>query len=200
MTAAADLRPARSPDTAARVERVEGCPASFYRYLYAEVGRAYRWVDRVAWTDERHPRPPLRSLRLALAPHRARRAGRVLRAQGGGGRVGRDRVFRAAARVHRPGLRKAPPDGGRGARLVGGRAPGVAAHLLAGRSRPPCRTIERAGFRPFREETYSVTAAELELASKFKFLPDLHLQGRSPCTTMDCCVRGSAPLPVVLSS
>jgi GNAT superfamily N-acetyltransferase len=52
MTAPADLRPARSADAAARVERVDGCPASFYRYLYAEVGRAYRWVDRLQWTDE----------------------------------------------------------------------------------------------------------------------------------------------------
>ncbi len=51
MKAPADLRPGRSADPAARVERVEGCPASFYRYLYAEVGRAYRWVDRLQWTD-----------------------------------------------------------------------------------------------------------------------------------------------------
>jgi GNAT superfamily N-acetyltransferase len=51
MTAPADLRPARSTDPAARVERIEGSPASFYRYLYAEVGRAYRWMDRLAWTD-----------------------------------------------------------------------------------------------------------------------------------------------------
>jgi GNAT superfamily N-acetyltransferase len=52
MTAPADLRPARSADPAARVERIEGCPASFYRYLYAEVGRAYRWTDRLPWTDD----------------------------------------------------------------------------------------------------------------------------------------------------
>jgi GNAT superfamily N-acetyltransferase len=52
MTAPADLRPARSADPAARVERVDACPASFYRYLYAEVGRAYRWVDRLTWSDE----------------------------------------------------------------------------------------------------------------------------------------------------
>ena len=51
MTAPSDLRPARSTDQDARVERVEGSPASFYRYLYAEVGRAYRWTDRLAWTD-----------------------------------------------------------------------------------------------------------------------------------------------------
>jgi GNAT superfamily N-acetyltransferase len=51
MTAPSDLRPARSTDPDARIERVQGSPASFYRYLYAEVGRAYRWVDRLAWTD-----------------------------------------------------------------------------------------------------------------------------------------------------
>jgi GNAT superfamily N-acetyltransferase len=52
MTAVSDLRPARRADPSARVERVEGSPASFYRYLYAEVGRAYRWVDRLGWTDD----------------------------------------------------------------------------------------------------------------------------------------------------
>jgi GNAT superfamily N-acetyltransferase len=46
------LRPAPSPDPRARVERVEGCPPSFFRYLYAEVGRDYFWLDRVRWTDE----------------------------------------------------------------------------------------------------------------------------------------------------
>ena len=52
MNAPADLRPARRADGDARVERVEGSPASFYRYLYAEVGRACRWVDRLGWSDE----------------------------------------------------------------------------------------------------------------------------------------------------
>jgi GNAT superfamily N-acetyltransferase len=46
-----DLVPARSGDAALRLERVERCPASFHRYLYAEVGRAYHWVDRLGWTD-----------------------------------------------------------------------------------------------------------------------------------------------------
>ena len=52
MTAASDLRPARCADPSAVVVRVEGSPASFYRYLYAEVGRAYRWVDRLGWSDD----------------------------------------------------------------------------------------------------------------------------------------------------
>ncbi len=47
-----DLRPAREPADAPRLEQVEECPASFFRYLYAEVGRAYHWTDRLAWTDE----------------------------------------------------------------------------------------------------------------------------------------------------
>jgi GNAT superfamily N-acetyltransferase len=35
-----------------RVERAVQCPASFFRYLYREVGRYYHWVDRLGWTDQ----------------------------------------------------------------------------------------------------------------------------------------------------
>jgi GNAT superfamily N-acetyltransferase len=35
-----------------RLERAVHPPASFYRYLYREVGRAYRWTDRLNWTDD----------------------------------------------------------------------------------------------------------------------------------------------------
>jgi ribosomal protein S18 acetylase RimI-like enzyme len=48
----ADLRPVPAPDPAPRIERVGECPASFYRYLYAEVGRAFHWVDRLRWSDD----------------------------------------------------------------------------------------------------------------------------------------------------
>jgi GNAT superfamily N-acetyltransferase len=34
------------------VERVEDCPVSFFRYLYAEVGRGYFWLERLRWTEE----------------------------------------------------------------------------------------------------------------------------------------------------
>ena len=47
-----DLVAAPSSDPRLRLERVDECPASFHRYLYAEVGRAYHWVDRLEWTDE----------------------------------------------------------------------------------------------------------------------------------------------------
>jgi len=52
MKAPADLRPARSAESGLRVERVESCPASFFRYLYVEVGRASHWVDRLGWSDD----------------------------------------------------------------------------------------------------------------------------------------------------
>jgi len=52
MTSPGELRGARSTEPGLRIERVESGPASFYRYLYAEVGRSYRWVDRLTWTDD----------------------------------------------------------------------------------------------------------------------------------------------------
>lgn len=52
MTEPARLVPAPPPETPARVERVTGCPVSFFRYLYSAVGQAHRWVDREAWNDE----------------------------------------------------------------------------------------------------------------------------------------------------
>jgi len=42
------------------VERVGFCPPGFFRYLYAEVGRAYRWTDRAAWSDGRFARTSTR--------------------------------------------------------------------------------------------------------------------------------------------
>jgi GNAT superfamily N-acetyltransferase len=39
------------PDPSCRVERVRTCPASFYRFLYAEVGKPWHWLDRLPWSD-----------------------------------------------------------------------------------------------------------------------------------------------------
>jgi ribosomal protein S18 acetylase RimI-like enzyme len=52
LSAPDDLRPVMPPNPAPRIERLGQCPASFYRYLYAEVGRGFRWTDRLAWSDE----------------------------------------------------------------------------------------------------------------------------------------------------
>ena len=48
----AEFNPAFLETTTARIEQVHNCPASFYRYLYAEVGRYFHWVDRLSWSDE----------------------------------------------------------------------------------------------------------------------------------------------------
>lgn len=44
--------PAPTPARLPGLERMEDCPGSFFRYLYAEVGRAYHWTDRLAWSDD----------------------------------------------------------------------------------------------------------------------------------------------------
>jgi GNAT superfamily N-acetyltransferase len=35
-----------------RIERAHPCPIPFFRFLYTEVGRDYRWRERLIWTDE----------------------------------------------------------------------------------------------------------------------------------------------------
>jgi GNAT superfamily N-acetyltransferase len=52
MTSSSELVAARSETPGVRVERVVRCPPSFFRYLYAEVGRNYLWTDRLPWTEE----------------------------------------------------------------------------------------------------------------------------------------------------
>ncbi len=47
-----ELQAARSDDSRIRIEQKLDCTASFFRYLYVEVGRSYHWVDRLPWTDE----------------------------------------------------------------------------------------------------------------------------------------------------
>lgn len=53
MVEPSELQAAAVPEPAPRLERLGDCPPSFFRYLYAEVGRAYHWTDRLSWTDER---------------------------------------------------------------------------------------------------------------------------------------------------
>ena len=52
MTSPDQLAPAPAPSARERVERLAECPASFYRYLYSAVGGPYHWVDRLPWSDE----------------------------------------------------------------------------------------------------------------------------------------------------
>jgi GNAT superfamily N-acetyltransferase len=52
MTSPEELRPVPTPQPIPRIERLADCTVEFFRYLYREVGRAYNWTDRLAWTDE----------------------------------------------------------------------------------------------------------------------------------------------------
>jgi len=52
MRDASELQPARSDDPRIRIEQLADCAPSFYRHLYAEVGKDYHWIDRLPWTDE----------------------------------------------------------------------------------------------------------------------------------------------------
>ena len=52
MTSPRDLRISAPPDPESRIERIQDCPVSFFRYLYQEVGRAFHWTDRLGWSDE----------------------------------------------------------------------------------------------------------------------------------------------------
>lgn len=45
------FRPARLDDPRLRLERVPRCSVALSRRLYREVGEAYHWVDRLAWSD-----------------------------------------------------------------------------------------------------------------------------------------------------
>jgi ribosomal protein S18 acetylase RimI-like enzyme len=47
----AALRPARVNTPDIIISRVDAPAPSLWRWLYTEVGRAYRWFDRLGWTD-----------------------------------------------------------------------------------------------------------------------------------------------------
>jgi ribosomal protein S18 acetylase RimI-like enzyme len=46
------FRPRRTSEPGVQIARRDDCPPELLTYLYAEVGRDYRWVDRLPWTDE----------------------------------------------------------------------------------------------------------------------------------------------------
>ena len=51
-TAPADLRPARTPGPAPRIELVGERSPEFNRFLYTTVGADWRWTDRLPWWVE----------------------------------------------------------------------------------------------------------------------------------------------------
>ena len=62
-----ELCAAAAPNPAPRIERLPQCSPDMFRFLYAEVGRAFRWTDRLSWSDEqvqRHLSDPRTSIWL----------------------------------------------------------------------------------------------------------------------------------------
>jgi len=45
-----ELVSAALPDAEWRVDQMRDCAPEFWRFLYAEVGRDYHWVDRLPWS------------------------------------------------------------------------------------------------------------------------------------------------------
>lgn len=67
MRSPGDLRPAPIPKQEPVVNHLKECPRELFRHLYAEVGREFRWTDRLGWTDEqvqRHLADPRTSVWL----------------------------------------------------------------------------------------------------------------------------------------
>ena len=52
MTSASALRPARLHSPSLSIARDASRDPALWRMLYTEVGRQYRWFDRLPWTDE----------------------------------------------------------------------------------------------------------------------------------------------------
>jgi ribosomal protein S18 acetylase RimI-like enzyme len=52
MRAPSELNGAHSDDPLIKIEQQHHCSVELFRYLYREVGRNYRWTDRLPWSDE----------------------------------------------------------------------------------------------------------------------------------------------------
>jgi GNAT superfamily N-acetyltransferase len=48
----AALVPVGRDDPSIRVQHAELCFPALWRFLYAEVGRKYQWIDRLGWSDD----------------------------------------------------------------------------------------------------------------------------------------------------
>jgi len=51
MTDRSVLSASGAPSGDVTLERSDDCSLALWRHLYAEVGREYHWVDRLAWSD-----------------------------------------------------------------------------------------------------------------------------------------------------
>src|ERR1041384_1444663 len=64
----AELQGAELADPRIQIEEQRDCSIDLYRFLYAEVGKNYHWIERLPWTDEQivaHVSRDARSCRIA---------------------------------------------------------------------------------------------------------------------------------------
>ena len=47
-----ELNGAKLDDQKILLEHLDDCSVELFRFLYAEVGKSYHWIDRLPWTDE----------------------------------------------------------------------------------------------------------------------------------------------------
>lgn len=47
-----ELHGAKLADSSIQIEEQPNCSVELFRFLYAEVGKNYHWIDRVPWTDD----------------------------------------------------------------------------------------------------------------------------------------------------
>src|SRR2546429_2160719 len=52
MRALSKLNGAKLDDPRIEIEEQRECSVKLFRFLYAEVGKNYHWIDRLPWTDE----------------------------------------------------------------------------------------------------------------------------------------------------
>jgi ribosomal protein S18 acetylase RimI-like enzyme len=145
----------RSDDPGLRLDELCRCPASFYRYLYAEVGRPYHWVDRLRWSD------------AEIRAHLARPEIRVFALYAAGAPAGWFELRRCedgSVEIAYFGLLPEAVGRGLGKHLLTCAAQEA---FAAGAARVWLHTCtldhpaalpnyERRGFRPFKQEAYSV--------------------------------------------
>jgi GNAT superfamily N-acetyltransferase len=151
----AALRGAALSDPAVRFERADPCPTSLYRTLYQDVGEAYHWRDRLAWSDD------------ALADHLARPGVEVWVLRVGGERAGYAELVRhddGSVEIAYFGLRSGFHGRGLGKHLL---TATVRRAWASGASRVWLHTCTldgpaalpnyvARGFTPYRTESYTV--------------------------------------------
>ena len=148
------LPPVPRPSGDLRIERLDTPPATLYRYLYTEVGRAYAWTDRLRWDLARirqHLDRPEVSLHLLSVDGAPAGFFELERRADGSTEIA---YFGLLPEFHRRGLGKWLLQAAVEAALADGTR--VWLHTCTLDDPAALPNYLARGFRPFRTETYEV--------------------------------------------